>query len=280
MRNITRIGLTCLTVVALAACAKQEMPVAAESDAATGAREIPQAYLGKPGAPPSRAPAGTSLAYETDISIRMPGKDISARVAAVQSACFSQAVGDCAVLDVKQQGGDNPYASIKVRVAPEGVEKLVGSASQGGEITSRATSAEDLAQAVADNDLRRARLQNEHKRLLEFQDKPNVKLDEMLRLSERMAEVEAQLDVAQQSQAQMKRRIDTNLLTLRFSPTGVEEGGSEIGDAFRDSGSILAGVTAGLIRAAAALLPIAFVAFLMWLIVRRGLRLRKMKLPE
>lgn len=272
MRRISRIGWTCLAVIALAGCSKHEgmeAPAAAEAGSAV---ELAQASRGNP---TPRAPAGTSLAYETDISIQMAGKDIPARVAAVQSACFSQAVGDCAVLDVKQQGGDNPFASIKVRVAPEGVEKLIGSASQGGEITSRATSAEDLAQAVADNDLRRARLENEHKRLLEFQDKPNVKLDEMLRLSERMAEVEAQLDVAQQSQAQMKRRIDTNLLTLRFSPTGVEEGGSEIGDAFRDSGSILAGVTAGLIRAAAALIPIALVVFLMWLIVRRVLRLRK-----
>jgi hypothetical protein len=152
--------------------------------------------------------------------------------------------------------------------------------SQGGEITSRATSAEDLAQAIADNTLRRARLENEHKRLLEFQDKPNVKLEEMLRLSERMAEVEAQLDVAQQSQAQMKRRVDTHLLTLRFSPTGVEEGGSEIGNALRDSGGIFAGVTAGLIRAAAGLIPIAIVAWVSWLVVRRVLRARKRKPAE
>ena len=134
MRRISRIGWTCLAVIALAGCSKHEgmeAPAAAEAGSAV---ELAQASRGNP---TPRAPAGTSLAYETDISIQMAGKDIPARVAAVQSACFSQAVGDCAVLDVKQQGGDNPFASIKVRVAPEGVEKLIGSASQGGEITSR-----------------------------------------------------------------------------------------------------------------------------------------------
>jgi hypothetical protein len=46
------------------------------------------------------------------------------------------------------------------------------------------------------------------------------------------------------------------LLTLEFNPTGSETGRSDIGQAFRDSGQILAATTAGLIRTVAFLIPV------------------------
>jgi len=232
------------------------------------AEEVLSANFIKP-PPPARAPRGTSIAYEHSVEVRVPGNEIPRRIEAVQTACFAQKFGDCAVLNVEQRGGDFPHGSITVRIDPKGVEPLLGAASEGGDVISRTLHAEDLAEAVTDNQLRRSRLEKERTRLLEFQDKPNIKLEDMLRLSKRLSEVEAQLDIAEQEHAQQRRRIDTNRLTIEFETTRTEAGRSDVGDAFRDSGRVFAASVAFMIRAVAAAVPVVLVLALLVLLVRR-----------
>ncbi len=207
----------------------------------------------------AQAPAGTFLAYEHQVSIRLPGRDIPARVGAIQSNCFAQTFGDCVVLNVQQQGGEHPSGRVTVRIAPKGVEPLIAKAGSGGDISSRQLSAEDLAQAVRDTTLQRDRLEKEHARLLQFEARPNLAIADMLVLSKQLAEIEAAVDAAKREAAQQQHRIDTNLLTLEFQPTGNEAGRSDIGQAFRDFGQIMASTIAGLIRVIAFLLPVLIV---------------------
>lgn len=225
---------------------------------------------------PAMAPPGTSIAYEHTVEVQVPGSEIPRRIDTVQSACFAQKFGDCAVLNVEQRGGDFPRGSITVRIAPKGVEPLLGAAAEGAEVTSRTLSAEDLAEAVTDNALRRSRLEKERARLLEFQDKPDIELEDMLRLSKRLSEVEAQLDVAQQEHAQQRRRIDTNRLTIEFETPRAETGRSDIGEAFRDFGRVFGASVAFVIRAVAAAVPVLLVlAVLIALVVRLRRRMRR-----
>ncbi|UHQ18184.1 DUF4349 domain-containing protein [Lysobacter sp. KIS68-7] len=255
----------CLLALLLVACDRER---AASAPAAAVADVM------EPGPPkPADAPRRT-LAYEHTVTIKLAEADIPRRIDAMQQACFSQSVGACEVLDVQQRGGDHPSGSITVRVVPKGVDLLIRQAGQGGDVAERTTRAEDLAEAVADNALRRSRLEKEHARLLEFQDKPNVKLEDMLKLSERLADVEAQLDVANQQSAQQQRRIQTQLLTLQFQPPGVQAGGSEIGNALRDSTQIAATTMAGLIRVLAALVPMGLIAGVAWALWRMKRRWR------
>ena len=238
------------------------------AEAGGEADEMAMVAFIKPGAP-ARAPAGTSIAYEHSVEVRVPGNEIPQRIDAVQSACFSQKFGDCAVLNVEQRGGDFPRGSITVRIDPKGVEPLLGAASEGGDVISRTLRADDLEEAVTDNQLRRSRLEKERARLLEFQDKPDIKLEDMLKLSKRLSEVEAALDIAQQQHAQQRRRIDTNRLTIEFETTRTEAGRSDIGDAFRDSGRVFAASIAFMIRALAAAVPVVLLLGLVVLLVRR-----------
>jgi hypothetical protein len=234
-----------VAVLSLVACSKEQSATAGAPAAAAG-----QA---------TRAPAGTFLAYEHRVGIRLAGRDIPARVAAVQASCFAQAFGDCAVLNVSQHGGEYPGGSVTVRIAPKGVEPLIAQAGKGGEIGSRDLKAEDLAEAVRDTALQRDRLEKEHARLLQFEGRPNLSVADMLALSKQLADIEAALDATQREAAQQRHRIDTNLLTLEFQPTGTEAGRSEIGQALSDSGRILAASTAGLIRVVAFLVPLLLV---------------------
>lgn len=228
-------------MLSLVACSNKEAATASADSASAEA---------------ASAPAGTFLAYEHSVSIRLAGRDISARVNAVQGSCFAQKFGDCAVLNVQQQGGEFPSGTVTVRIAPNGVEPLVAQAGTGGEISSRNLKAEDLAESVRDNALQRSRLEKEHARLLQFVGRPELAIADMLTLSKQLAEIEAALDGSQREAAQQRHRIDTNLLTMVFQPTGTEAGRSDIGQAFRDSGRILATSTAWLIRAFAFLIPL------------------------
>ncbi|MEQ4574098.1 MAG: DUF4349 domain-containing protein [Gammaproteobacteria bacterium] len=222
-----------------------------------------------------QAPEGTFLAYETDVQVRVPAAEIPKRIDAVQQACQQARFGDCAVLSVSQQGG--PYASgdIELRIAPAGVEPILKLAGEGGELASRSTRAEDLAQQVADNRMTQERLQKEHARLLEFQQRGDLKVADLLAISQRLAEIEASAEAAQREAAQQRRRIDTQKVTIAYRATGGEQGRSEIGEAFAESGRIFAGSVAFLVRAVAGLAPVAIVVVVLLAVLRGWWRRRR-----
>ena len=81
-----------------------------------------------------------------------------------------------------------------------------------------------MAESVRDNALQRSRLEKEHARLMQFEGRTDLDVADMLTLSRQLAETEAALDGTQREAAQQRHRIDTNLLTLEFQPTGTEAG--------------------------------------------------------
>lgn len=247
-------ALACVALFAICACSNKEMAAGAPT---------------KNVAPPTQSPQDAFLAYEHDVAIELAAADIQARMQAVQASCQSGKFGDCAVLDVRQSAGDSPSGSLTVRIAPQGVEPIIGQAAQGAAIGSRSTHAEDLAQVVADNDLQQLRLQKEHAKLLEFQQRKDLAVADLLAISKQLSEIEAGLETAQREGAQHRRRIDTQRVTLDFQPPGGQRGRSEIVQAFFDFGSILSVSIAWMIRAFAGLLPLLAVLSLVVFVCRR-----------
>ena len=138
LASIRSIVLVLLLVPLLAACSsKQEV--------------TPQAAIGG-----EKNKAGSQLAYEHRLTLRLPSDAIAPRLAEAHAACESARFGECSVLRIEQSSWD---ASITVRIVPSGVEPLVALAAKGGEVGERTTSAEDLAPAVADNQRNLERIQ-------------------------------------------------------------------------------------------------------------------------
>ncbi|MBF3187427.1 hypothetical protein HKT28_30070, partial [Pseudomonas aeruginosa] len=79
---------------------------------------------------------GTALAYEHRVGIRLPAARIDAQLAASRDACNSERFGQCDVLAIEQRGGIGHYAELTVRIVPDGVEKLVAAAAEGGTLES------------------------------------------------------------------------------------------------------------------------------------------------
>ncbi len=228
------------------------------------------------------APAGDGsgaadnfLAYEHSAVIQLAAAEIPARVREAQAACGEGRFGQCVVLNVQQEGGDSPQATLGMRIVPAGVEPMLAQASKGSEIGSRSTRAEDLAVVVRDSDMAQARLRSERERLQEFQARRDLAVADMIALSRQLAEVESQLEAAEQQGAQHRRRIDTQLLTLHFRPTAAQESGNEVLKALKESGSILAHGIAWTIRALAFLLPLLVLVTVAVVMVRRWRRRRR-----
>ncbi|MGV8959509.1 MAG: DUF4349 domain-containing protein [Stenotrophomonas sp.] len=235
---------------------------------------------GEDAAEAMQSPEGAFLAYEHSVQLQMPGKDIAPRVKAVSAACQSGKWGDCAVLNISQQAGDTPSASIKVRVAPAGVEPLIALASENGQITTRTTQAEDLAQQVADTKLTQARLKNEHDRLLEYQQRRDIQVADLLTIAGRLSEIEAGLEQANRDGAQQRRRIDTQLLTLDLESTNSQRSRSAVGRALSEFGGIFTTSLAYLIRIFAGLLPVMVIGgAVVWVIAKLWRRRRSRVQP-
>ncbi|MCC4587756.1 DUF4349 domain-containing protein [Xanthomonas melonis] len=243
--GVSRHAVVLLIGWMLAGCARPQGEMAADGASA---------------APPAPVASGAALAYEHDVRIELPAGQIGERIAAVRSACQSAQYGTCALLTVEQNGGRDPGGSVSVRLVPEGVEPMVQLAGQDGDVAARSTRAEDLAQQIADTGLAQARLQKEHARLLELQQRRDLAVADLLAVSKRLAEIEAEAQQTQQEAAQQQRRVRTQLLTLRFSSTGGEQGRGDIAAAAAEFGQVFAASVAFVIRAVAALLPVGVVA--------------------
>ena len=261
-----------ILLASLAGCSKVEAPGFA-ADAAAGAP--PMRVLAEQRETAAEPPA--MLAYEHDARIELEADLIVARLQAVREACTARRFGDCVILNVQQQGGEQPSATLGMRLAPAGVEPMIALAGAGARLGSRSTQAEDLAVVVRDNAHAQDRLRKELARLQEFQQRRDLAVADMIALSQRMAEAEAQLQSAEQEGAQHRRRIDTQLLTLHFQPPGSEAGRNEVVQALRDFGGILSLGTAWLIRATAFLIPLVLVIALGVAGVRRWRAPRKTK---
>jgi len=234
--------------------------------------------------------ARRTLAYEHNVSIELPKSILPARVQAVQSACLSNQALKCTPLDISISTDEAvPSGRIVMRVAPAAVSQLIDLASEGGEVKSRTTHAEDLAEPVADTERELAQLSVHRDRLTEFMKSKDIKIDQLITVSRELASVQSQLDSLNTRKANLNRRIDTELLTLNLSlpRVAIAAEQSQIRDAFKEFGWQFKSSIANVIRFIAALIPWLviivpglFLLRLFWRWIGRRLRRREVRTAE
>ncbi|MBQ4853263.1 DUF4349 domain-containing protein [Rhodanobacter sp. B2A1Ga4] len=212
-----------------------------------------------------RSKAGAMLAYEHVLRIRLPGTEIAGRLAAARQACEMARFGACNVLRIEQAEHD---AELAVRIVPEGVEPMAKLAAQGGTVGFRQTTAEDIADAVNDNQRQRELLEKHAQHLAELAARKDIAVADLIALSHEQASVESQLHSLQAVAANQQRRLDTNRLELHFGDTRAYSRSGRIGDGF--SGLLdetTEGVTdaLGLLGYGLPFLILAFPLALLWL---------------
>lgn len=205
-----------------------------------------------------RNQAGNYLAYEHQVVIELPAEQIGERLASTREACLTARFGNCSLLGAQQSSGRAPRGELTLRIVPEGVEPLTQLASAGGELVSRSTHAEDLAQAVSDNQRQHERLLRQQRTLQQFEQRDDLAVADLLALAREQAALEVQLQTIAQEAAQQQRRLDTNLLTLTFTSSYEH---NRIGDAFSRLQDNLIEGTANVIEFVGYSLPFLIVLF-------------------
>ncbi|MCB2250884.1 DUF4349 domain-containing protein [Pseudomonas chlororaphis] len=202
--------------------------------------------------------AGAQLAYEHELTLSLPSAQIADRLNATREACESAKFGACNILRLEQ--GERRAQAI-LRIVPEGVEPIVGLAAQGAEIGQRITSAEDLADAVADVQRQQERLKAQQQRLDQLAARKDITVSDLIVLSKEQASIENDLQALTQAAAGQQRRIDTNRLTLNFVPTDSSQRGSKLQRAFDNLLDNLAYGTAEALEKGSYVLPFLILAF-------------------
>lgn len=205
------------------------------------------------------------LAYEHDVRIELEPGHMAGRLDTLRAACSEDRFGACSLLTLDE---GSTQARITLRTAPAAIEPLVALAAGDGRIESRSLRGEDLADAVADNDTKLAMLQAHRDNLLGLRAKPGLSVGDTIALSQELARVETDLDGANRTAANQRRRIETNLLTLTFiAPYEHASAWSRLGDAFGDLGeSAVDGTTEvlGMLGFGLPFLVVAFPLALLW----------------
>lgn len=234
-------------------CSQKEPSAAAKFSAGQMAMTIPAIA-----SPAQGGRRSDTLAYEHVLSIAMSRELLPGRLREIETACNDDRASNCTVLDVALTSNqDLPNANIRMRLAPGGVEPLVALASTDGEVTSRHTSAEDLAEPVADTERQLALLTLHRDRLTEFMKNKDIKIEQLITVSKELATVQSQLDSMSTQRANLRRRIDTDLLTINLSLPRQDYASEQtpVRDALRSFGSDFREAVGMVIRFFAVLVP-------------------------
>ncbi|NWN50547.1 DUF4349 domain-containing protein [Pseudomonas sp. MAFF 301514] len=207
--------------------------------------------------------AGAQLAYEHELSLALPGVLLAPRMQATREACETARFGACNILGITEDGSGG---QIILRIAPTGVEPMVAMAAEGGKLGQRITTAEDLADAVADVRRRQDRLQAQQQRLDELAKRKDISVSDLIALSKEQAGIENELQELAQVAAGQQRRLDTNRVTLNFRSSDGANQPSRFSRMFSNLGDNLVDGTADALERSSYVLPFVILAFpVLWL---------------
>jgi hypothetical protein len=226
-----------------------------------------------------------TLAYEHSTSIETSREALPTRLREIEAACNADRASSCTVLNVSLQSNqDYPNGNIQMRLAPGGVEQIIALAAKDGEVTSRNTRAEDLAEPVADTERQIALLTLHRDRLTEFMKSKDIKIEQLITVSKELATAQSQLDALGTQRANLRRRIDTDLLTIGLSlprqdyisdQTPVKSALRSFGSDFRAAVAMVISFFAVLLPWLVVILPGMFLLRLFWQWIGRKLARRQ-----
>jgi hypothetical protein len=196
--------LVCATLLTSAGC-KQK--VASVQSGSTEASEE--------GTSGVAARSGSNLAYEIDLQITLPAALIAPRLESLRKACEAQAAAQsCSLLSIEQQQGQG---DIQMRAAPAAIESLTSAAVENGTVAERKIKAEDLTQALDDNALNSESLTLQHEKFKALLARSDLAVSDAITLARELSSLEASAQTSTRERSVLLRRVETNLLQIRFT---------------------------------------------------------------
>lgn len=181
----------------------------------------------KPGERSSFVPAQASsastsranhyLAYQHSISVDTGERQVAAIFEVAQATCRDAVADSCVVLESQITTGRTVSASLKFRAKPGGIQKLIAALAKQGEISARATSAEDLASPIEDATKKLAMLNDYRSKLEALLGRANSDVDALIKLNRELAQVQSELEAMTGKHAHLMQRVETEILNVSIS---------------------------------------------------------------
>ena len=209
------------------------------------------------------------LAYEHTLVVDVDENRLAGSFESVVDACAADDDNQCTVLHSEINQSDYSWASVRMRVKPEGVDAIANLAAGSGDVVRHSTSVEDLAKTIADLDKRIEILTTTRDRLLELEERGADDVDSLIKITTELTRVQAELEQAMGQSEYQRQRIDMDILNIQFV---VEAGRSFWGpviDAFSSFGSRLSRGLADTISAIAYLIPWSILIFFIGYLLRK-----------
>jgi Domain of unknown function (DUF4349) len=215
----------------------------------------------------TRSKATSYLAYEHSLQLDASEERIPAIFELVRSQCDALAAESCAVLDSRIVSGNYPHAQIKIRAKPVAIQSIVASIGKEGEIAQRSTTAEDLAQPIADAAKQLEMLTDYRTRLESLRAKAVNDVDALIKVNKELATVQSELESATGRNAHLLRRVSTEVLSISIQPRNRGSFWRPISTAISEFGGNLAQGISFVVTSIAYLMPwfvVLFLAIYVW----------------
>jgi hypothetical protein len=252
--------LLALATTLTACSAKREVPI----------DDVPR--MAQTGVEHKRAPW---VAYEHQIELDIPAGHARQVSEAVQQACAALPEHGCTLLEASIRGGAAAGASVKMRITPDGVNKVLRALDGRGKVMTQSTRGEDLAEPVQDAERKLSMLTGYRDQLQALARQRALDPEALIKLHRELAEVQSEIDNAATSRAQLRRRVDTELLTVSMYEHATPVQASGVKRAVEDFGDDLLHGVAMLITFVASTIPFALAGtagYVVWRRVRAGRR--------
>jgi hypothetical protein len=202
------------------------------------------------------------LAVRHKLVVMAAGAELPKSLDAVIAFCGTI---QCEVVssNITSQTGDSaPAGSVSLRVRPGDVDKLIAFVGKQGKVTQHTTETDDKTAIVVDTDAKIKNLTEFRDTLRKMLGRPGVSVKDIVEIQEKLADVQSQLDSEVAQRKILANETEKVAVEIEFRAERTTASASAfkpIGDALRESASVMAESLASLITAVVAVIP--------WLIV-------------
>ena len=175
-----------------------------------------------------------TLSREHTVVIDLSEAALEAGFRKVVDRCMADSDHHCTILQSNLSSGQWPAGLIKLRIDPAAVEDFVAFASGFGHLESRATTVEDLAEAIQDTHARIEMLTTYRKQLLELRAKATTNIEAAIKIASELSTVQSDIERATGEAAFQTKRVTADVVTLRFDVTEQRAFWRPVREALRD----------------------------------------------
>lgn len=255
----------CMTWIALAAMMA----------ACSAKREVPANAAAPPAGGKAVRQRAANIAYEHAIELEVPGSRTRQVFDAVRQSCAALPAHGCTVLEASIRSGASAGATVRMRMVPDGVDKVLRTLDGQGKVETQSTHGEDLAEPIGDVERKMTMLTHYRDQLQALASRHALEPDALIKLNRELAEVQSQIDDVATSRAQLARRVDTDLLTVALHERASAGDAGGIRRALDDFGGDFLHGVAMLITFVASTIPFALAGAVFHAIWRRVRRRRR-----